>query len=544
MGETHDRATQALEAAARGRFEPASALLGELGGAGDPVARAWAEAIASERRLAGLDASPPADAEAVAALGGTGAGATDAASEALVRIAREHLLAIDVGRAASAVAHAWRLEPRSEATRLAVELGDVLVRVAGGEHDGMEQPAQRVGREASARGIAPLVVDATSVRALAALTRDDLVEATATARRASRMARTESLPQQEYLANVVLARVRRRTGSPHLALRILAALSRVAPRPWHPWLAWELSMAGGAERGEGLLDRDALGPGSPAAELSAALTAAHEGSRAGWDSAIERLEPRVSGFAPMRADAERLVHAIDPLRDPARAPDTVATWRRAERHEPPDGIDGLVGGLDAEGRPVDAVAHVIRLPDGSATRVLSPGIGLHPASEPLLEVVLGHKRQGRPQTALPVLALAGTAGLDEPTLFQAVYGFRYVRELHATVLNVMLHRLRGELPDAVRLLRDDAGLCLEVDSPIAVPDPRCARRLEDRVLRFLAGHGGSSARDAAKALRVPLRSAQAALEALVGDGALERDRVGRRVGYRVEDTTFQEPTSH
>ena len=43
------------------------------------------------------------------------------------------------------------------------------------------------------------------------------------------MAQSEALSQHEYLANVTLARVRRYSGRPHLALHILAALRRVAP---------------------------------------------------------------------------------------------------------------------------------------------------------------------------------------------------------------------------------------------------------------------------------------------------------------------------
>jgi hypothetical protein len=62
------------------------------------------------------------------------------------------------------------------------------------------------------------------------------------------------------------------------------------------------------------------------------------------------------------------------------------------------------------------------------------------------------------------------------------------------------------------------------------------------VLQLVARCGRMSAKDTSQQLGLPLRSAQAALEALVATGACTRERNGRAIEYRVDDTTFQEPT--
>ncbi|MEM9860372.1 MAG: helix-turn-helix domain-containing protein, partial [Myxococcota bacterium] len=76
-----------------------------------------------------------------------------------------------------------------------------------------------------------------------------------------------------------------------------------------------------------------------------------------------------------------------------------------------------------------------------------------------------------------------------------------------------------------------------------IPEPRCAELLPQRALRVLAEHSkGLAARDLAEHLSVPLRTAQRALRELVEDGSLLSETRGRGVLYRVEDTTFSEPT--
>ena len=66
--------------------------------------------------------------------------------------------------------------------------------------------------------------------------------------------------------------------------------------------------------------------------------------------------------------------------------------------------------------------------------------------------------------------------------------------------------------------------------------------VDDRVLQLVAKRGSVTAKDAAGALGIPLRSAQSALKELVEGGACKLRRDGRKVAYEVEDTTFREPT--
>jgi hypothetical protein len=142
-----------------------------------------------------------------------------------------------------------------------------------------------------------------------------------------------------------------------------------------------------------------------------------------------------------------------------------------------------------------------------------------------------------------------------------VYGFPFVAHRHQAVLDVLCMRMRGLLGDAGEIRRDLAGaspasaapdqttsrgrpsLALSLLTPIIVPDMRCALPMADRVLRALAKLGNTSASGAADALRMPLRTVQAVLQELVAEGACSIEREGRRVSYRVEDTTFTEVTS-
>ncbi|MEM9074971.1 MAG: hypothetical protein AAGE52_41125, partial [Myxococcota bacterium] len=102
----------------------------------------------------------------------------------------------------------------------------------------------------SARQLDPsLGVEWQTQDALAALAAGDLERATQVARRASRIAASEGVLQGEYLANLVLARVRRATGMAHYAIRILDALARVVPAIWKPWVELEQTLAGATSAG-------------------------------------------------------------------------------------------------------------------------------------------------------------------------------------------------------------------------------------------------------------------------------------------------------
>ena len=88
-----------------------------------------------------------------------------------------------------------------------------------------------------------------------------------------------------------------------------------------------------------------------------------------------------------------------------------------------------------------------------------------------------------------------------------------------------------------------AHLRLTLSTPLAIADPRCDLTLSDQVLSIMSQRGRAGAKEIAGVLGVSLRNTQSALGALVDDGACTRNKLGRRVEYVVEDTTFSEPTN-
>ncbi len=375
------------------------------------------------------------------------------------------------------------------------------------------------------------VCDTASIRAMATATSGDLEGATELARRASMMSRTEALREQETLANLVLARVRRLTGRPFLATRILGALARFSSPAWRPWIDWEHTMASGAPADP------AGGVDDAAAGIARALELARSGDRPGFLGAIDRSFARVRGLAGHVADLDAARIAIDPDA-PAGALDApLAHWRRGFDDEVPRGLLGLTTSAD----PGDAAVFVLARPGAPGARLLGPGAPLVEAAG-AARLPQMQRRQGRTDTALAVLALAGEEGLPDDQLFRAAYGFAFSHSVHGGVLDVLLHRARAHLGAAGEITRSRGVLALAVQTPLLLVDPRGAPHDDDRVLQLVARCGRMSAKDTSQQLGLPLRSAQAALEALVAAGACTRERNGRAIEYRVDDTTFQEPT--
>jgi hypothetical protein len=512
------RLRSALAASERGDFAPLEAL--SSAAASGTLARAVALGVASGRWLGGLGDRPAID-SARALIGERDA--APLVAESLVALSRglrpslerEPLVAVldALESVAGDVHHAH-----------AIERGRAFVRLLDGDRS-CEEAFRESEARALSNGDSAGVVESAALRALALLLAGAEDEARTVARRASRMARTEGLRPPIYLANTVLARVRRAGGRAHLATRILTALAQPAPPLWSRWLSWELVMASG-----GAAPRDTLT--GPARDLADALAFAAAGDRRAFDESLRRVEHATSACWPLARDARIARTAIDPESDPDPA---LAGFRSGADRDPPLGIDGLAGPLAED----DAFAWAARLPDGRSLRVLAPGVRLIPGAR---SIVPGQKTISRVRSALPALVLAGEPGLAEERLFAEVYGFTYVRELHRNPLNILIHRLRAELPDYAELDREDGVVRLLLRGAVVVPDGRCTVDLEARMLRYLATRGGTSAKEAAEALAIPLRSAQAALESLVTEGECLRERDGRHVGYRVEDTTFEELT--
>lgn len=376
-----------------------------------------------------------------------------------------------------------------------------------------------------------VVCDAASIRALATATSGDLEGATELARRASMMSRTEALQEQETLANLVLARVRRLTGRPFLATRILGALARFSSPAWRPWIDWEHTMASGAPADKARREADAAG------SLATALDRARLGNRSGFAESIDHALTRLRGLEGHVADLDAARVALDLGADagPVEAP--LARWRRGLDDEVPRGLLGLTASAD----PGDAAVFVLARPGAPGARLLGPGAPLVEAAG-AARLPQMQRRQGRTDTALAVLALAGNEGLSDDELFRAAYGFAFSHNVHGGVLDVLLHRARAHLGAAGEITRSHGVLALVVPAPLLLVDPRGAPHDDDRVLQLVAQRGRMSAKDTSQQLGLPLRSAQAALEALVATGACTRERNGRAIEYRVDDTTFQEPT--
>ena len=529
------RAPGVHERALRGDFRDVEGALLALRRDASRDARGWCAALEAlyalvrperaDARPSTADAAARADASShEAARLSTGDDATAAAHaashSALACVLRADLPGLE------AWARAARAIPGATGARVAAITEAWRALLTGDAPD-----AEPVERAAARAGDAAHVVEAAAIRALAAMDRPELDEAVAIARRAARMARTEQLLIHEYLANLVLARARRATGRAYLAARIASALAQVAPEPWRPWLAWELTLAGH--------DHAAAPPGgSAAAWLGTALEHALGGDRPAFASAVTELRERTRGFAAFDAEAAALVTMLDP-HAAVTGTSHAAAWCRGEAHAPPFGVRD-------QGSATHPAALIVWQPGAVPRRVLRSGIALAglgagawtPGDD-------GPTKDGRTHAALAVLALAGPSGIEDRALFRAVYGFELVPVKHDGVFRVLLHRLRAVLAGAAAIDREDTRLVLRPTRPLACPDPRTLLPLEERILGLLAaGHGRVTARQIADELRIALRSVQSALGDLVETGACTMEREGRRVEYAVEDTTFYEPSLH
>jgi len=381
--------------------------------------------------------------------------------------------------------------------------------------------------EASAARRGDLVCDAVAARALAAANAGDLGAATELARRASMMSRTEGLRDQEVVANLVLARVRRLTGRPFLATRILSAVARYAESEFTPWIDWELVMATGTMASP----RE----GGAAASLRNALVAASVGDAGACARALRDAAAHVAALAGHETDVRAARALLEADDAGAALHPAVVDFRAGRCDEVPFGLLGLVAEHDDEARVV-----VLARPDRPAVRIFSLAARIAEV-DGAARVRKSQRKHGRVDTALAALALA-EAGISEEALFRAAYGFAFSHNVHAGVLDVLLHRARAQLGDTGEIVRRRGVLAFVPARPLLLADPRCSAPTDDRVLQLVAKHGHATAKDASAALDIPLRSAQAVLESLIASGCCTRERNGRAIEYRVDDTTFHEPT--
>ncbi len=365
--------------------------------------------------------------------------------------------------------------------------------------------APRGTREPSLR------IEEMVARCLVALSGDAMEEATAAARSATRAAYAEQLRWQEYFAYWALCRVRRRTGNVFSAARIAGALARAAPQPWWPLVDWELVLSGGDER---TAQRPLTAPASHWRTLCQAALAGDAELAASSRAHLEAfpLVPRFArerdllclGFEQVRADEIPWIRSVaGPLHETAeRLGRTPAVWEVRP---------------DAEARLRWCVA-------------------------PLTGEPVGFGAGERVQMAIAALVQVGVRGLEEAALFRRVYGFEYDTATHDGLLRVLLHRLRAEISTHAEVDRVEGRLLLRATHPMVCPEPRTAPTFGDRLLRLVALHPGSTARDLAERVQVGVRSVQRTLRSLGASGACRSFKDGRTLLFEVEDTTFSEPT--
>lgn len=413
--------------------------------------------------------------------------------------------------------------------RCASHIGDVWLRLAGigNSLEGAFNTLEEVEAAARGEGFAEMVVEAAALQALV-LMRSSLADATRIARRASRMSRTEAMPQLEYLSNLVLTAIRRQTGQPHLAARIGAALHRVAPPAWRSWLGWELFLAG--------TPVSASPDDAWTAQLLAWMRAMAEPDFGAVESPVAALRRQVEPYSAFAWQLETLIEAS------CVEVATENSWLSGAT----DAIPGVLCGVARlrENSPSNEVALAYVHAGRTARRVLP--LGHRRALQP--DVVMleqGHRKQARMASLVSTLALAGPAGLPDAACFERLYGFPYEADVHHGVFNVLLHRTRKYAESVGVIERRDGLLSLRLSRPVLVPDPRCTPPAHDRVLQAIAQQAEPvSAKHASSSAGVSLRMAQMALKELVEDGVCVVAKSGRESRYHVEDTTFSEPTLH
>ncbi|MEM9192669.1 MAG: helix-turn-helix domain-containing protein [Myxococcota bacterium] len=542
-----DQAAELYRRSRAGDFRGFREVMGGLEASGSEIGTAWRLALAATRWLAEPSVIVAPSAAELKPFLNADPKARDVAALACIPLARATVLELDPAALAGWLSFLRKLQAERVEVVLWTQGYELWLRLF--QDDDLESfpdAASAIGMEASQSRLPELVVEATTLRALAAMQVGDFGQAIKLARRASRMARTEAIPQPEYLANLVLARMRRLTGNPHLATRILTAILRVAPPVWGAWLRWELVLAGAFEEAfpGGAPD---LGSGGSSAAYRAAVSLAHlqkaaeVGDRERFDAMATTLEEVTGRWPLLGGEVCDVLACVDPGR--ALLPGSVSEgFVRGTVDEPPPALHGLAARTG--GAPPEETASAYALGDLEGTRRRLLRLG-----RPLVDIKGLHvlrqsrRKQGRVETLVATLLLAPD-GLNEAECFETVYGFPFQMEMHKGVFDVLLHRAREYIQGAGEIERSQGKVQLTLACPVMVADPRCAEPVQDRLLRFIAANRGASAKDIAKAMGVSVRTAQSTLQELAAEGACAVQKEGRFVRYVVEDTTFSEPTQH
>jgi hypothetical protein len=553
-----------LEAGEVGALEGARSLVRTAAPGAEQ--EAWSFALASVAWFWRAEGQAPSP-DIVRGFAESGAVARRAAGRVCRVMAKASLLALDPRGLGAWLAAHEAVRPDDDPKPASVTaarcwLDLLLGRPAVSQPEDIRLSASRAG---DARG----VIEATALGAMVRLSEGNQAQALVLARRAALMARTEAFAELEVLTGLLLARVRRHTGRPHLALHVLSALIERAPSCAFGWLSWEIVLSGGAwvpelgNRGDG----ESLVAVLAARALARLLPTALTGDRAAFDQQARRLLAETASCTLLEREARMLLAALDGT---FGAEGKLAAWRHGETSEAPAELQALMclgAGVDAR---VDA-AYVVADPGEAGVRVLRAGIPLFrsakavpitmlPAEHPnaAAEASVDHapsgsdeadQGEGREQgisnralAGLAALLLAGARGLAAGELFRRVYGFAFVPELHAGTFRVLLHRMRSLVASVGEIWRRDDELGLTLNASVAVADPRSAVPPEMRLVMHLAAAGGASTEAAARNLQIPVRTLRDVLRQLVESGLCRPVRDGRRIVYQVQDTVLTQLT--
>jgi hypothetical protein len=500
---------EAVDAALRGDVAPA------LGLARDPsTVEPW-------RTVAAMVSEPDRALEALEALDALrdDGGSPEGHALACALGARGALRRMEIERSRALAARALVHARGAPAPRvaLAAAWSDAIAGDAPGARARLEPALAHARRD----GVADVVVEGTALLALLALEAGALDEARAAARRAVRMAQSEQLAEAQYLSGAILARVRRASRQPYLAVRILRSIAKVAPPSWRALLGLEGIAAG----------IDLLGDGRRAdgSTLLAAARSLVDAARAGEQDRFARAVAQIPGASPWACDLRLAAAMISPDVEP---PEDARAWCAAERVPAPRG-------LQAFGSATGASDVMLRLGPAQPRRFLALGAALariDPSTRAPTSVT------PRVRAAIAVLGSAHRERIPLPALFRAVYGFAYRSGLHRGMIDVLVHRVRAALEGVGTLVVEDGHAVMVLESALLVPDPWEDASLPDRLLRALGERPGATPREVAQQLGVQLRHAQRVLRELADDGSCQVERAGRTLHYRVEDTTFDPPT--
>jgi hypothetical protein len=375
------------------------------------------------------------------------------------------------------------------------------------------------------------VIEAMVLRAMVAQSCDRPSDALSLARRAALMARTEALPGALLLANLVLSRMRRHAGKPHLAVGLLEALDRIGAAETRGWIDWEYLLAAGTPA-----EVDRRPASTPAARAVAAgqqlLLAARAGLRANFERQAGEVLRATSGFRAMLDEARALVALLDPEH---AGESSVLEFRQGNTDQPQYGLVGAK--VVSEGEESGSSILVVARPGQRGVRILRDGLGLFGACRMLSGAEGTRRAHGRTDAALAVLALSGVQPMPEAEFFGKVYGFAYGKARHRGVLDVLLHRMRKRMGSSGSLVRSGGDLHIELLDSIAVADPRCSPPAAARILSALARQPAATADAIAGRLGITVRAAQIALHDLVADGTCVIRRTGRHIEYQLRDST-------